>query len=276
MQCAGNRRAEMSAIKPISGAQWTTTAIGNAEWTGIRLKDVLEQAGVKDSAKHVWFTGLDDVDHKGETIHFGGSIPLEKALEPETLLAYAMNGETLTPEHGFPLRTVVPGYIGARSVKWLATIEVADRPSDNHFVAEAYKIFPPEVNADNVDWTRQEPLYELPVNAAIATPFGEKPVKPGPLRVEGWVFPSGTTGNRVAAVEVSVDGGKTWQQASFSGPELPFCWRLWEAEVEVTSSTKEIIACATDSSGQMMPENPPWNFKGYHYNAWHRMPVRVS
>lgn len=274
MQCAGNRRSEMAQEKPIEGNPWGTTAIGNAEWSGVRLQDVLDAAGVKEGAKHVWFNGLDEVNQKGEKIHFGGSIPLEVA--GDALLAFLMNGEPLTAPHGFPLRAVVPGYIGARSVKWLHEIVVADKPSDNHFVAKAYKITPPEMDSKNVDWNVAPPMYELPVNAAILSPPAGAKVPAGKLRIEGWAFPSGGRGTRLDKVEVSTDGGKTWKTAEFTSPEALYCWRLWRAEVPVDAQTSEIIVCATDSAGNMMPEKTPWNFKGYGENAWHRVPVTVA
>jgi sulfite oxidase len=132
LECAGNRRGDLIAVEPIPGElPWGEDAIGNAFWTGTPLADLLAEAGPHPSASHVAFSGLDDVLRHGETFRFGGSIPLEKALAPEVLLAWEMNGVPLPPEHGAPLRAVVPGFIGARSVKWLSRIELRDTPSEN-------------------------------------------------------------------------------------------------------------------------------------------------
>ena len=129
LQCAGNRRADLDAVSPVSGDPWEPGAIGNAVWTGVSLADVLRAAGADETAgRHVGFSSLDECDIDGKRFTFGASIPIEKAMAPEVLLAFAMNGEPLAPDHGFPLRVVVPGFAGVRSPKWLAAIEVRDRP----------------------------------------------------------------------------------------------------------------------------------------------------
>jgi len=160
MQCAGNRRSEHSLVKPVGGVQWDAGAIGTAEWRGVRLADVLERAGLKSGAMHLWFEGRDSVTLKDRQTLFGGGVPVAKAMQPGTLVALEMNGRPLAREHGYPARTVVPGYIGARSVKWLGRIIVADRPSENNFVARDYKLFPPSETAETVKPENYEPIYE--------------------------------------------------------------------------------------------------------------------
>ena len=166
IQCAGNRRRELNAVRSIEGEiPWDAEAVGTATWTGVPLGAVLQAAGVRALGRYVHLLGLDTV--ATDTQGFGGSIPLEKAMSPEVLLAYEMNGSPLLPVHGFPLRVVVPGYIGARSVKWLRSISVAAEPSRNYFQSHAYKWFPPHVLAQTVDWTAGLTLTEPPVSAVI-------------------------------------------------------------------------------------------------------------
>jgi len=172
LQCAGNRRLEMMAVSPIPNElPWGTEAISNAEWSGVPLREVLATAGPRSGALHAAFLGLDDAERHGHRFHFGGSIPLAKAMHPEVLLADTMNGEPLPAAHGAPLRVVVSGYIGARSVKWLSRITLQEQPSDNYFQAKAYRLFPPSIGPENVDWETGMMLGESPVNSVICSPL---------------------------------------------------------------------------------------------------------
>ncbi|MBS0205441.1 MAG: molybdopterin-dependent oxidoreductase [Planctomycetes bacterium] len=277
LTCAGNRRSEFAAVKKVGGVQWDAGAIGNAEWQGVRLTDVLKAAGVKAEAKHVWFEGRDQVTEKNVTFPFGGSIPLEKGLATAatgtTLLATQMNGQPLTPSHGFPLRTVVPGYIGARSVKWLHKITVADRPSPNHFVADVYKLVPEE-NADLI--ARTAPIYEFTLNSAICVPSAGAAVSGDRLTVKGFALTNGTTGRSVQQIEVSADGGQTWSAAKVTSPLRDYCWVLWSADVALTDKSDSLIVRATDTSGEVQPQICPWNYKGYQFNGWHKVGLKRS
>lgn len=277
LTCAGNRRAEFSAIKKVGGVQWDAGAIGNAEWQGVRLVDVLKLAGVKGEAKHVWFDGRDQVTEKNVTFPFGGSISIEKALNATatgaTLLATRMNGQPLTPAHGHPLRNIVPGYIGARSVKWLHKITLADRPSPNHFVADVYKIVPEE-NADLI--AKTSPIYEFLLNSAICSPKSGSAVTGDRVTVRGFALTNGTPGRTVEKIEVSADDGRTWTRAKVNSPTSDFCWVLWSADVPVMKSTESLTVRATDSSGDIQPRQCPWNFKGYQFNGWHTVKLNRS
>ena len=189
LECAGNRRAELMAIRPIPGElAWGGNVIGTANWRGVPLAEVLRAVGVQAAARHVAFTSLDEARFEGETLHFGGSIALEKALSPDVLLAYEMNDEPLTPEHGFPLRVIVPGYIGARSVKWLGEIQLQERPSTNPYEARDYKLFPPEMTRQTALWSRAQPLEELGLNAVISTPQDGETLAAGPMRIQGYAI----------------------------------------------------------------------------------------
>src|SRR3981081_2156224 len=155
LQCAGNRRSELTAVKPIPDeVPWKAGVIGTAQWRGVPLREVLGLAGVEADARHVAFTSLDEAIFEGKQVSYGSSIALEKALSPDVILAYEMNDEPLAPEHGFPLRVIVPGYIGARSGKWLREITLQERTSTNPYQARDYKIFPPEITAKTADWSR--------------------------------------------------------------------------------------------------------------------------
>jgi len=277
LTCAGNRRSEFNSEGKVGGVQWEAGAIGNAVWSGVALADVLKLVEVQADARHVWFEGLDEIKRSDGLIPFGGSIPLEKAMingvMPGALLADQMNGEALSPDHGYPLRTVVPGYIGARSVKWLGKIVVSDRPSPNHYLATAYKIVH---KTSPIDWAESGPIYRFPINGAIADPGPDAEVSAGVIRVSGYALPSGRDSAAVKAVLISADGGATWQQAELSGKASEFCWQLWNAQVKVTAGTDRLLLKAYDTSGNFMPQRVPWNAKGYLQNSWYTLPVKVS
>lgn len=275
LTCAGNRRSEFAAIKKVSGVQWDAGAIGNAEWAGVRLADLLKHVGVKADARHIWFDGSDIITEKNETFSFGGSIPVDKALVTTatgaTLLATQMNGQALTAAHGFPLRTVVPGFIGARSVKWLHKITVSDRPSPNHYVADVYKLVPEE-NAELI--AKTSPIYEFMLNSAICQPASGASLSGDRVAVKGFALTNGTTGRSIKQIEVSADGGQTWVPAKVTSPVRDFCWVLWSVDVPLTPKTESLVVRATDSSGEVQPQASPWNYKGYQFNGWHKVSVK--
>lgn len=272
MTCAGNRRSEFAAVKKAPGVQWEAGAIGNAVWSGIRLADVLRAVGVTPEAKHVWFEGLDTVTDKNESFPFGGSVPLDKAFgDPPVLLATHMQKEPLRPEHGYPIRAVVPGFIGARSVKWLSKILVSDQPSTNHFQADTYKILP-EDQPGRLAIT--PPIHEHILNSAITSVKAGTALPAGRTTVRGYALAGGVVDRTVTHVEVSVDDGKSWTLAKFDEPARPLCWVFWSADVTVTNDTRELLVRAVDSSGSTQPREMQWNVKGYQLNSWHRVPLK--
>ncbi len=276
LTCAGNRRAEYNNEGKVGGVQWEAGAIGNATWGGVSLAEVLKQAEIAPETKHVWFEGLDEIPKSGKVIPFGGSIPIQKAMIADgpgaPLLASSMNGETLTPDHGYPLRSLVPGYIGARSVKWLGKIVVSDRPSPNHYVATAYKIVK---KTEPLDWIESAPIYRFPVNAAICTPKRNAKVSSGEIELSGYALPTGRPGSKIKKVEVSSNGSK-WVEAKLTGEDTEFCWQLWKATIGVYADTKQLWVRAFDTSGGFMPARVPWNAKGYLQNSWYRMPIQIG
>lgn len=267
LECAGNRRDEFG---PIPGQlAWGAEAIGTATWTGAPLADVLRAASITSAAQHVAFLGLDGVERHGETFGFGGSVPMNKALRPEVLVAYEMNGEPLSPEHGFPLRMVVPGYIGARSVKWLSAIEVRAHPSDNYFQQHAYRMDPPDAPGTG------PMLGEITVNSAIISPADREKLPAGDVELRGYAV--GTGGVSVESVELSVDGGQSWLPVDLPATRDPYRWTLWSGSLTLAPGEHEILVRARDASGNAQPADIETirNAKGYMNNAWHRVRVIV-
>ncbi|MBV8524285.1 MAG: molybdopterin-dependent oxidoreductase [Acetobacteraceae bacterium] len=278
LQCAGNRRSELNEVRPVTGTKWEPGAIGNAEWAGAALADVLGYAGVQqaDAGKlHVAFDSVDEIQNEGDRFSYGASIPLVKALQGEVLLAYEMNASPLTPEHGFPLRVIVPGYIGARSVKWLAGIRVQDEPSSNYFQQKDYKLFPSDMNQENVDWEAGMMLYDIPVNAVICEPGEGVELPAGPVIVRGYAIAGGRS---IARVEISADQGQNWARAAFEHPRgEPWTWTLWESRLDLPPGEHELTVRAWDRAAQTQPEEAEhiWNFKGFMNNAWHQVHFRT-
>ncbi|XP_015264182.1 PREDICTED: sulfite oxidase, mitochondrial [Gekko japonicus] len=282
VQCAGNRRAEMNALRNTNRLGWNIGAISTACWSGVRLRDVLVHAGYKQGDDgHVSFEGLDK-DQNGTV--YGASIPFEKAMDPkgDVLLAYEMNGEELPRDHGFPLRVVVPGIVGARNVKWLARISVGPEESQSHWQQKDYKGFSPAVTWDNVDFSKAPAIQEMPVQSAITEPSPNALVPPGELTVKGYAWSGG--GRGVIRVDVSLDGGKSWHEAKLTGeaqsPGRAWAWKLWQLKACVPPGTKELnIVCkAVDTSYNEQPDSvgPIWNILGVLNNAWHRVHVSVG
>jgi sulfite oxidase len=271
--CAGNRREELNTVERVAGTTWHQGAVGNAEWTGVRLADILARTGAPDSGDlHVVFDSADALTIRGKATCFGASIPLVKALSPEVLIAFQMNGEPLTPEHGFPLRVVVPGYIGARSVKWLTSISIEDEPSDNYFQQNDYKLLPIGISADEAERGIGVMLGELPVNSAFLIPLDGAELEAGTVAVSGYAVAG--SGRTVGRVDVSSDGGATWQKATCD-THGAWTWALWRARVAISPGTTELVVRAWDSAAQAQPERleTVWNAKGYMNNAWHRISV---
>jgi sulfite oxidase len=270
LQCAGNRRAGLMAVRDIPGeTPWGPGATGTARWRGVALADVLAAAGLRDEARHIELVGAERAEESGEP--FGGSIPRRKALAGEVLLAWEMNGEPLTPEHGAPLRVVVPGYIGARSVKWLERITALAEPSENFFLATAYRLIP----ADDPDGEGVA-LGAVAVNADVLVPADGDRVPAGPLTVAGYAFAGDD--RTIVRVDVSTDDGRHWREAELLGAPAPWAWRRWRLVLDARPGPLEIVARAWDSAAATQPEDPAalWNPKGYVNNSWARVRVDVG
>ena len=274
LQCAGNRRAGLIAIRDIPGeAPWGPGATGTAVWTGVALADVLALAGPLPEAAHVGFDGADVSAEAKPAQRFGGSIPLDKACRPEVLLAWAMNGQPLPPVHGAPVRAVVPGYIGARSVKWLQRIEVRSQPWEGYFQNVVYRLLPEEGTPSP---GAGMPLGLVALNSDVLSPADGATVAAGPVEVRGYAFAGGE--RHVARVDVSLDGGVRWSQAELLEDLGRWAWRHWRITLDLPPGEHEILVRAWDSSAATQPEDEAalWNPKGYVNNARPRVRVRAT
>lgn len=273
LQCAGNRRAGLIAVRDIPGeAPWGPGATGTATWSGVALSDVLSLAKPLVEAKHVGFVGADTSSEAQSLQRFGGSIPLEKANRPEVLLAWGMNGEPLPAVHGAPVRVVVPGYIGARSIKWLEEIEVRSTPWPGYFQDVAYRLLrEDESPGPGVGM----PLGLVALNSEVVSPADGATVKAGPVEVRGYAFAGGE--RTVSRVDVSRDGGATWKPAELLVDLGPWAWRHWRIELDLSPGDHQIVVRAWDSSAATQPESEValWNPKGYVNNARPRISVRA-
>jgi len=273
LQCAGNRRCSASAVKTVQNeVAWGNDAISTAVWTGCSLVDLLYFVGCIGQAKHVEFIGSDSCQKEGTKTKFGGSIPVSRALAGDVLLAWGMNGRPLTREHGAPLRAIVPGYIGARSVKWLQAINPLVTPSNNLFHAHAYRLFAPGASPLNADWEHAMELGELSVNSCICSirEISDK------LMVKGYATAGGS--RHVVRVDIGHGEPLKWIEASFLDPGEPGVWRRWQALIPKLFVGELICVRAWDSAANTQPEysESVWNFKGYMNNAWHRVRFGVQ
>jgi sulfite oxidase len=271
LECAGNGR---SLYRPqVPGIQWGKGAVGTARFSGPRLRDVLQRAGVKASGKHVMFRGLDEVP--GKVPPFIRSIPIEKALDADTLVATHMNGSPLTKHHGFPARALVPGWIGAASCKWLTEIKVLDAEFVGNFMSPGYRLpNQPVKPGDTVKPEDTHPVTALSVKSAIAGPLDGAQVKAGRMALQGAAWAGEAD---IAKVEISTDGGATWNLAKLGHEQARYAWRLWSFDWKASKpGDYEILSRATDTTGRTQPETPVWNPSGYLYNAVDRVKIHVA
>jgi DMSO/TMAO reductase YedYZ molybdopterin-dependent catalytic subunit len=271
MECAGNGRARLSP-RAIS-QPWLLEAVGNAEWTGTPLRLLLEEAGLADGAVEVVFTGLDRGVEGGVEQSYERSLPLAEAQRDEVLLAYAVNGQPLPPQHGYPLRLLVPGWYGMTSVKWLTSITVTDRAFDGYQQTRAYRY-------------RQGPgddgeAVTLMAPRALLVPPGipdflsrRRFLAAGPCPLEGRAW-SGSA--PITRVEVSTDGGRAWRDADVAEPPGVHAWHHWTLTWEPDRLGEHVLCCrATDAAFNRQPLQPRWNLGGYAVNDVQRVTVTVT
>ncbi|AWE54424.1 sulfite oxidase [Streptomyces nigra] len=270
LECAGNGRALLTP-RPVS-QPWLEAAVGTAEWTGVPLRLLLAEASVRNEAVDVVFTGADHGVERGVEQDYQRALPLEVATgdDPDVLVAYAMNGSPLPPQHGHPLRLIVPGWYGMAHVKWLRDVTVADEPFTGFQQTVAYRLRqrPEEVG---------EPVTRIAPRALLVPPgFPDfmsraRMLRPGPVTLEGRAW-SGYA--PVTRVEVSTDAGVTWREAELDPEDgHSWAWRRWRHPWTATPGTYELAVRATDADGRSQPLEQPWNRGGFANNAVHRVPV---
>lgn len=271
LECAGNGRAFFDP--PMPGIQWEKGAVGTARFTGARLADVLKKVGVKAAGKYVAVNGAEKP--VGTQPKFIRNVPMAKALNPDTILAYEMNGEPIPVLHGFPLRLVVPGWEGAYSVKWLTTIQVIDKEHEGFFVKTAYR-YPnkPVAPGAAVPPENMVPLTGLAVKSFINAPAEGANFKPGVVKVTGFAWAGESF---ITKVDVSMDNGSTWVPAKLGKERERYAWQSFEHEFSITSPGSYLLmARATDDKGKVQPVAPQWNPSGYLWNVIDKVRINVE
>ena len=270
MECAGNGRARLQP-RPIS-QPWLLEAVGTARWGGTPLRPLLEEAGLRESATEVLFTGLDRGVEGGIEQRFQRSVALDEALRDEVLVAWEMNGAPLPPQHGFPLRLVVPGWYGMTNVKWLTEIAVLDEPFDGYQQAQGYRLRQEE-DDEGVPLNRMAPRSLMVPPGIPEFLTRERTLEAGECLVEGRAW-SGLA--PIEAVEVSVDGGSSWGEAELEAAEDRWAWRGWSYRWQAEPGDYVLCSRARDAAGNEQPVDPPWNLGGYANNAVQAVRVTVT
>jgi DMSO/TMAO reductase YedYZ molybdopterin-dependent catalytic subunit len=269
LQCAGNGRSFMTPVVP--GVQWRHGAVGNARWTGVRVKDLLDKAGFKATSKHLHTFGTDDPP--GKVPPFSRSLEIEKVLE-DGVVALEMNGEPLPAPHGGPARLVVPGWAGDHWMKWLHRLSPQPEPQKGFYMDVAYR-FPNKPGEPGAAFKPEEmhPVTELFVKSNISD-YPKKAKVGQQVTLRGFAF-SGAP--EVVKVEISADGGSSWKEASLGPEHDRYAWRLWSFPWKPVARGKATLwARATDSGGSVQPKEAVWNQSGYLHNAWHRVEIDVT
>jgi len=256
LECAGNNRLDFTPLPP--GEPWERGAVGTSTWAGVPLREVLARAGVRPGAVEILAEGADGGTVRGADVplSFARALPREVAFHEDTLLALEMNGEPLTPEHGAPVRLLVPGWYAMASVKWLSRLSALTQPFHGHFQTERYVY-----DGDG----RTEPVQRMRVKALLVSPAEGAAVRAGaPFTVQGQAW-SGE--GPVVRVEVAVDG-EDWREAELLGEPSPYAWRAFRCELAPLEPGRHTLRCrATDEKGNVQPDAPPWNRLGYGNNA---------
>ena len=269
LECGGNHRAMFDLLqgKAASGTQWRTGGVSNGEWVGVSLRDVLTMAGVRDSAVSVLLVGLDVESPEGG---FRRAIPFETAMQEDTLLAFGLNGELLPRDHGFPLRALVPGWVGSTSIKWLGQIVVSTERQWTRNNTSSYVLigddYPPEGEAEG------KVANEQTIKSALALPWPAT-LPAGLRRIHGYAH---SPHAMIAMVEWSDDTGTSWREATLTGQQGRYSWARFEFPWDAASGDNVIMTRATDAAGNTQPDRVPFNEKGYLFNQPLPHPIVVA
>jgi DMSO/TMAO reductase YedYZ molybdopterin-dependent catalytic subunit len=271
LECAGNGRVFL--VPQVRGAQWELGAVGNAEWTGVPLRALLEQAGLEDDACEVVLEGADrgipaEEPKPPGPISYARSVPREKAVQPEVLIAYQMNGRDLSRDHGYPVRAIVPGHYGMASVKWLTRIQAVRQPFQGYWQTSDYGFW------ESIDGKPvRRPLAEMKLKSAIARPSVYETLLPNRTYT---IFGAAWAGETVVTeIAVSTDGGQTWAQAQFLDPAHRYAWRRWKFDWPTPKQPGRytLLARAKDGNGIVQPDEHDWNYGSYVIA--HLLPIEV-
>jgi sulfane dehydrogenase subunit SoxC len=270
MECAGNGRALLPDPRPLS-QPWLSEAVGTGAWMGTPLAPILAEAGPLDDAVEIVFTGLDRGVEGGESQLYERSLPVQEALDDDALLAYGMNGAPLLPQHGFPLRLVVPGWYGMTQVKWLTRITVVSEPFTGYQQAHAYRLRRDEDDPGK-PLSRIFPRALMVPPGLASFPERERTLPAGATTIEGRAWSGWAP---VATVEISVDDGATWIEADLEPPGQRWAWRGWRFDWDASPGDHVLCCRARDEAGNEQPDEADWNVGGYANNGVQRVPVRV-
>jgi DMSO/TMAO reductase YedYZ molybdopterin-dependent catalytic subunit len=271
LECAGNGRVFL--VPQVEGAQWELGAVGNAEWTGVPLQALLERAGLEPDACEIVFEGADrgtpaEKPVPPGSITYARSLPRRKAMQPEVLIAYQMNGHDLPPDHGYPVRAVVPGHFGMASVKWLTRIHAVREPFGGYWQTSDYGYW------DRLDGLPvRRPLGELMLKSEIARPREYETLAPSQIYTIAGIAWAGET--EVTEIAVSTDGGQTWAGAEFLDPPQRYAWRRWQLDWRTpeTPGRYTLLSRAKDANGRVQPERHDPSYGSYVIN--HPLPIDV-
>ncbi|WHY85407.1 sulfite oxidase [Neobacillus novalis] len=269
LECSGDKR---KLFKPkVFGEQWGKGALSQGIWKGVTLSTLLQYTGLLDSAKEIVFEGYDNGirPDSNQLFNFSRSLPIEKAIDPETIIAYEYNNHPIPFKHGFPLRLIVPGWYAMASVKWIKKIIVIDKEFKGPFQAVDYVYYPNKENDSG-----KFPVTTINVNSTIQYPLNMQLLHTGVYEINGIAW----SGNgKIANVEISIDGGKSWDTCHLTTSSEKHSWVRWNYKWEALKEGEyTILSKAKDSNGNIQPSEPTWNRKGYGYNAIDRIKVKVE